>query len=60
MAWWPNTSGSPSHVWSLGLWARGIGEAVAMKDKIGKCGRNINDIKESIEEDDNQGSFLSG
>ena len=50
----------PSHVWNLGLWARGMGEAVAVKDKIGECGRNIDDIKEIIEEDDNQGSFLSG
>ena len=30
---------SKSCVWSLGLWARGKGEAVAVKDKRGKCGR---------------------
>ena len=47
-------------MWNLGLWARGMGEAVAVKDKIWECGRNIDDIKEIIEEDDNQGSFLSG
>ena len=29
---------SKSCVWSLGLWARGKGEAVAMNDKKGKCG----------------------
>ena len=30
---------SKSCVWSLGLWARGKGEAVAMTDKRGKFGR---------------------
>ena len=25
-------------MWSLGLWARGKGEAVAVKDNKGKCG----------------------
>ena len=29
---------SKSCVWSLGLWARGKGETVAMNDKKGKCG----------------------
>ena len=27
-----------SCVWSLGLWARGKGEEVALNDKKGKCG----------------------
>ena len=35
-----------------------MGEAVAVKDKIGECGRNIDDIKEIIEEDDNQVVFF--
>ena len=29
---------SKSYVWSLGLWASGKEEAVAMKDKRRKCG----------------------